>query len=203
MSFLNLFGRREPADGAVPALETAATGISLAEFDSAAVSNPVAGRRERMADAGSAGVMEALGAKVLHGWLQNRHQTLIPLTLNLSLLGPEQQNALARILASFVLAGRPGADAAAAMPMLRSWLAGLGAAAETLAAFDAALEAPMPLNAVFEAAQAQELTIYAYVAALMAADSRYPASVMLCEMVQARFDLPPAVVRSAMRRYRR
>ncbi len=156
-----------------------------------------------MADPGSAVVLDALSSKLLHGWLQNRHQTLMPLTLNLSLLSPEQQSALVSILSSLLLAGRPSDDVETVVPTLRSRLTELGARAETLAAFDAALQSPMPLNIVFDVAQAQTLTIYAYVAALMAADPRFPASVTLCDLVQARFALPSAVVRSAVRRYRR
>ena len=161
------------------------------------------GRRERLADAGAADVAEALGAKVLHGWLQNRHQTLMPLSLNLAIMQPEQRAGLARILASLLLAGRPAADAVEFAPVLRNWLAGLSADLDVLSSFDAAIETPLPLNVVFETALTYELTIYTYVAALMASDARYPVSVMLCDVVQARFDLPTAMVRSAVRRYRR
>ena len=165
---------------------------------------PIAsGRRERVADAGSAVINETLGVKLLHGWLQNRHQTLMPLTLNMSIMTRDQQDALARIMATLLLAGRPADAAAEFSPVLRTWLSGLGAGIDTVATFDAAIEAPLPLNALFETAQAGELTIYTYVAALMASDTRYPVSVMLCDLVQARFDLPTALVRSAVRRYRR
>ena len=161
------------------------------------------GRRERGADAGTAVISDALSAKLLHGWLQNRHQTLMPLTLNLSLMTSEQQEYLAGISASLLLAGRSADDAAEFAPVMRSWLSGLGGGTTALAAFDRAIEAPMPLNVIFEMAQASELTIYTYVSALMASDPRFPVSVMLCDMVQARFDLPTALVRSAVRRYRR
>ena len=70
-------------------------------------------------------------------------------------------------------------------------------------AFDQAITVPVPLNEVFDLAQGLDLSIYAYVAALMTSDTRYSVSVMLCDMVQARFDLPTAIVRSATRRYRR
>ena len=163
----------------------------------------VTGRRERAADPGSAVLADTLGAKVLHGWLQNRHQTLMPLTLNVSLMTREQQEQLGAILASLLLAGRPGEAAADAAPALRGWFAGLGCDPTALTAFDRALVTPMPLNVLFDTAQSSELTIYTYVSALMASDSRYPVSVMLCDMVQARFDLPSALVRSAVRRYRR
>ncbi len=189
MGLLDFLIRREPAAELDQSEEPAA---------------PVAAsRRERAADAGSAVIAEALGAKVLHGWLQNRHQTLMPLTLNLSVMAEDQQARLARILASLLLAGRP-ADAAAELgPTLRSWLSGLGAGHATVAAFDQAMDDPLPLNVIFEIAQRNELTIYTYVAALVASDTRFPVSTMLCDVVQTRFDLPAALVRSAVRRYRR
>lgn len=203
MSLLDLFRRGEP-DGSAPELVAIATeasiaGLSHLEADAGSAS----GRRDRVADAGSDVVAEAIGTKLLHSWLQNRHQTLMPLSLNLAVMAPRQREGLARILASMLLAGRPAAEAGEAAPALRSWLAGLGADAAALESFDRALDAPLPLNVVFEVAQADELTIHAYVATLVASDARFPVSVMLCDMVQARFDLPTAMVRSAIRRYRR
>lgn len=199
-----LFGGAEPADGAAPALEAFATGVSPAMLDAVEVeASPSSGRRDREADAGADMLVDTLGAKLLHGWLQNRHQTLLPLNLNLAYLSADQKTGLARILASLLLAGRPADEAAAAAPALRQWLAGLGADHGTLQHFDAATTSPLPLNVMFDVAHAHDLTIYAYVAALMASDPRFPVSVMLCDVIQARFDLPSAMVRSAVRRYRR
>ncbi|RYY15079.1 MAG: hypothetical protein EON55_07095 [Alphaproteobacteria bacterium] len=201
MSFLHLFKRHEPADGAAPGLETVASGVdSLAATDTQAAGS---GRRERDAHEGSAVVQDALGAKVLHGWLQNRHQTLMPLTFNVGALSAMQRAALARMLASFLLIGRPSSEAFDLAPTLRTWLKSVGGDDGTLMDFDQALTVPLPLNEAFDLTQELGLSTYAYVAALMSSDTRYPVSVMLCDMVQARFDLPTAVVRSAVRRYRR
>ena len=199
MSFLQLF-KREPADGAAPALEALAS--EAGAFATEAQMHG-AGRRERDVNDGTAVIQDALGVKVLHGWLQNRHQTLMPLTFNVAALSAPQRAALARMLASFLLIGRPSSDAIEFGPTLRLWLSGVGGDPDTLVAFDQALAAPLPLNQTFDLAQELGLSIYAYVAALMASDTRYPVSVMLCDMVQARFDLPTAIVRSATRRYRR
>ncbi|GEM_PF-6750497 len=200
MSFLQLFKSREPADGAAPALEAFASGAGVSAVDTQVVGS---GRRERDSNDGTAVIQDALGVKVLHGWLQNRHQTLMPLTFNVGTLSTAQRAALARMLASFLLIGRPAPEATDYAPTLRTWLSGVGGDADTLTAFDEAASVPVPLNEVFDLAQGLDLTIYAYVAALMASDTRYPVSVMLCDMVQARFDLPTAIVRSATRRYRR
>lgn len=201
MKMSGLFGWKQPADGASPALEAVATGINL---DTINVQTAVgSGRRERNANDGSAVIEDALSVKLMHGWLQNRHQTLLPLTLNVATLPTARRAALARTLACFLLAGRSGAEAREFAPVLRTWLSSVGGDAEALSAFDDALMSPLPLNVVFDDAQALDLTIYAYVAALMASDSRYPVSVLLCDLVQARFDLPSTVIRSAVRRYRR
>lgn len=167
------------------------------------MASTLTGRRERDPNDGSSVIQDALSAKLMHGWLQNRHQTLMPLTLNIGMLSVEQRSSLARMLASFLLVGRPSAEAADFAPTLRTWLSGVGGDFDTLIAFDEALGSPLPLNVAFDIAQNSALTIYAYVAALMASDTRYSASIMLCDLVQARFDLPSAVVRSAVRRYRR
>ena len=196
MSFLQLFKRREPADGAAPALEAVASGIGPMAADAQIAGG---GRRERDANDGTAVVQDALGVKVLHGWLQNRHQTLMPLTFNVGALSATQRLTLARMLASLLLIGRPLPEATDFVPTLRTWLGGVGGDADTLMAFDQALTAPVPLNEAFDLTQELGLSTYAYVAALMTSDTRYPVSVMLCDMVQARFDLPTAVVRSAVR----
>lgn len=200
MSFLQLFKWGEPADGASPGLEAMASEGAPSATDTQAVGS---GRRERDVNDGKAVVHDALGVKVLHGWLQNRHQTLMPLTFNVATLSAPQRAALARMLASFLLIGRPSSEATEFGPTLRTWLSGVGGDPDTLVAFDQALTVPLPLNEIFDLAQELDLSIYAYVAALMASDTRYPVSVMLCDMVQARFDLPTAIVRSAARRYRR
>lgn len=199
MSFLQLF-KREPADGASPALEALASEVGPLATDTQTVGS---GRRERDANDGTAVIQDALGVKVLHGWLQNRHQTLMPLTFNVATLSAPQRAALARMLASFLLIGRPSSEAVEFGPTLRTWLSGVGGDPDTLMAFDQALTVPLPLNETFDLAQELGLSIYAYVAAIMASDTRYPVSVMLCDMIQARFDLPTATVRSAARRYRR
>jgi uncharacterized membrane protein YebE (DUF533 family) len=44
--------------------------------------------------------MEALAVKVLDGWLQNRHQTLFPLTLNLRSLDASGRELLVHMMAA-------------------------------------------------------------------------------------------------------
>ncbi len=140
---------------------------------------------------------------MLHGWLQNRHQTLVPLSLNLGRLTPEQRQVVIDGLAALLLAGRPRAAANQAAPALREWLASRGADPDAVAAFDRALVATPPLDSVFERAASLDLAVFIYVAAIVASNARYHASALLADVVQSRFDLPSAVARSAMHRYRR
>ena len=188
MSLLRLFRRAEFADPA-----------AVAEV---APPEP-ASRRERGANAGSAMVDEALAQKLLHAWLQNRHQTLVPLTLNFRVLSEAQRELIVGAMAALLLAGRPRAEAEAAQPALREWLAGMKAEPGVVAAFDAAMLAPPPLDQVMDRALALDVTVFVFVAALAASDARFPASLLLCDVLEARFELPSAVARSAIRRYRR
>ena len=163
----------------------------------------LARRRERLADPGSEVVATALSAKLLHAWLQNRHQTLVPLTLNLRVLTVEQRDVVVDGTAALLLAGRARADALERVPAIRQWLIGLGADPNALLRLETALAAPPSLGEVFDRASTLALAIYLYVGAVVAADSASGAPALIADLVQARFDLSTAVVRSAMRRYRR
>ncbi len=148
-------------------------------------------------------IMDALGQKVMHGWLQNRHQTLVPLTLNLRVLSDPQRALIAGALAGLLLAGRPRAEAMAVSPALRKWLEELGGDPASVAEFDRALSDPPSLDRILEATLELDVPVYAYMASLIASDPRFPASVLLSDVLQARFELGTGVVRSVMRRYRR
>lgn len=198
MSVLTFFRRAEP--GALPSPDLDATEIGATPTTT--VEAPL-GRRERRPDPGAAVIMDAVGQKLINAWLQNRNQTLVPLTLNFRVLSAEQHDSVISFLAALLLAGRPAADAMAAVPSLKTWLTGLGADPADLATFDAALAAPKPLGMLMEAAHALDTTIYAFIASLAAADQRFPASNLLCDVIEARFELPSAAIRSATRRYRR
>lgn len=203
MSLLGLFRRGEPSDGSAPALERTATGVSPDILEAAPELPAITSRRERAANAGSVMVMDTLGQKVMHGWLQNRHQTLVPLTLNLRVLSAQQRTLVAGALAGLLLAGRPRDDALAAAPTLRTWLQDLGADPASLDVFDQALLAPPTFDHIMECTLELDVPAYTYTAGLTASDPRFPASMLLCDVLQARFELPTAVARSMTRRYRR
>ena len=171
----------------------------------AAAASAPASRRERALGGGQDILLEVLGEKVLHGWLQNRHQTLFPLTVSLRTLEPAKADALARFLAVGLLAQGPVEDEAATkrVAAARAWFAGAGASPAALASLDAALADPPALSRIMADITAAGLAAYGYVAMLVALDARDPASAHLLDYVAARLGLPTTVVQSANRRYRK
>ena len=223
-----LFGGRAQPDGGSAAIEALVTGVSPAMLAAATELRPLSamdpavmlaspvslpsggdlhevpsamqGRRDRVLAGGKQMLIDSLAAKVLHGWLQNRHQTLFPLTVNLRSLKPGQAEVLAEWMAVAALATRPSEDHDGAG--LRDWLGSVGADAASLAALERALASPPPLDRALSAITRHGLGAYAYVAALMATDQREPATAPFLDYVAARLALPTTVVRSAVRRYR-
>lgn len=159
------------------------------------------GRRDRALAGGHQVLVEGVSEKLLHAWLQNRHQTLFPLTVNLRALDPDQAAALAGWAAVSAHATRSPAEAGRGAEAAREWLRSVGADAATLAALDAAIAGAPPLDRALAAVHG--LAAYAYVAALVLTDPRDPAAQPFLDYVAARLALPATVVRSAVRRYRR
>ncbi|HJS87936.1 MAG TPA: DUF533 domain-containing protein, partial [Acetobacteraceae bacterium] len=147
-------------------------------------------------------IAESLSEKVLHGWLQNRHQTLYPLTVNLRALQPSHAILLAQVTAVALLAGTEAPEAED-VEAVSSWLGTVGGDGATDAALRAALRAPPALSVLLHDVQQANLTAYAYVVALVAGVSRDPAGALFLDYLAARLGLPTNVARSANRRYRR
>ncbi len=188
----------------VQADETPDTGAAAS---ASAVDQPSAttGRRDRALDGGDRVVLASLAEKTLHGWLQNRHQTLYPLTINLRQLGPEQGAVLAGWAAVTLLAmpaDQAGSDQSR-QATTRAWLVSAGASGETTGAFDRALANPPPLNQAAARVIEHGVAPHAYVASLIALDPSHPVTAPFLDYAAARFALPSTVVRTATRRYRR
>ena len=200
-----LFRASTERDGASAALEAIATGVPppLLEPDAGASTSPVTGRRDRALAGGERVLIESVAEKVLHGWLQNRHQTLFPLTVNLRTLEAAQAVALANWMAVALLAttDRPKVDVA--KQQARAWLGSAGADPATLTALDTAFAAPPALHQALAAVAGPGVSAYAYVVALIATDPHDPATPPFLDFAAARLALPDTVVRSATRRYRR
>jgi uncharacterized membrane protein YebE (DUF533 family) len=161
----------------------------------------VAGLRHRRLGLPAEILDRALAQKVLNGWLQNRHQVMLPLTFRLGRLEAGAVEVLMRFAATALLdASR--ADEAARRGVER-WLAEIGADEAALATFRSTLGAPTPSSTLLEAVRAHGLEPYAYAAAVVAADLRDPAGYFYASYVAARLALPADMVRSIDRRYRR
>ncbi|MDP4026877.1 hypothetical protein Q8W71_30235 [Methylobacterium sp. NEAU 140] len=162
---------------------------------------PTLDRRERASTPAERQLAEAIAQKMLHGWLQNRHQTLMPLSVNLALLPPDERGRVARFAA---LAATAGTDVTAPA-RLAAWLAGASADADTLAAYDAALGAPPAFGRTLADVAAPSCAGIAYVLALVAArgDDAGGAGHAFAEYVAERLALPGAARRSARRRHGR
>ncbi len=198
-----LFGEPVQRDGRATALEARAIGISPvpAETGRAGRGGATVSRRQRPLALPQESIAESLGEKVLNAWLQNRHQTLYPLTVNLRTLDTGRAALLARVMAVALLAaGRPSAERIEAAA---AWLGQAGGDDEVRRTLRAALDAPQPLSTVLREVQDAGLAAYAYVVALVATDARDDAGQLFLDYLAARLALPVNVVRSADRRYRR
>ncbi len=143
----------------------------------------------------------SLSQKVLDGWLQNRHQVLVPLTFRLGRLGPEDVGLLMRFTAAAVLNASVADDTARSIA--ERWLGDIGARPETVALYREALDAPVPLSSLIQAVRDSDLAPYAYAAAVAAIDMREPVARLFANFIAARLALPADAVRSIDRRYRR
>jgi uncharacterized membrane protein YebE (DUF533 family) len=183
-------------DGGATALETPATGIPPGVLDGALAAARNGGRRDRPLASPPAVLTQAIAGKVLLGWLQNRHQTLYPLTVNMGALEPDQVRLLARMMAVALQSGAAPAEVAPAA----AWFESAGGDA---AAVRGALAAPPPLSTLVRDLKEANIAAYAYVVALASGAWRDPAGRLFLEYLATRLDLPIEVVRSANRRYRR
>ena len=158
-------------------------------------------RRQRQLPFPREVVAETLAGKVLHAWLQNRHQTLYPLTVNLRTLDAGRGALLARMMAFAMLAGTAAPSEGRVEESVR-WLAQVGGGSEVTEAFRAALGAPDPLRVLLHEMQDAGMVAYAYVVSLVATDPRDEAGQLFLDYLAVRLALPVNVVRSADRRYR-
>ena len=160
-----------------------------------------ASRRQRQLALPGEIVADSLAGKVLHAWLQNRHQTLYPLTVNLRALDPGRASLLARMMATSSLAGGrvPGAER---LEDCVAWLRRAGAGDAVIDAFRDARDTPVPLRALLQEVQGAGVAAYAYVVSLVAVDGRDEAGQRFLDYLAVRLDLPINVIRSADRRYR-
>lgn len=147
-------------------------------------------------------LQDAVAAKALDAWLQNRHQTLFPLTLNLRILDPAARRLIVRMVAASVLAGG-AAPASEERQRIQQDLAAAGAGEEERALLDAALDEPGPLPPLLGALQEARLGAHAYAASLIALDRRADTGRAWLHYLATRFRLPSEVILGLERRQRR
>lgn len=193
-----LLERRIDRDGQASALEAALAAPLAADADLAADPGRRGDRRLKLPQE----ILDrSLSGKVLDGWLQNRHQVLVPLTLRLGRLDAGDVALVMRFTAVAVLnatdAGPP------ARRFAERWLAEIGAVSEGLAPFHAALDDPPPLSQALAALRERDLAPFAYAAAVAVVDTREPVGRLFASFVAARLALPADAVRSIDRRARR
>lgn len=190
MNLLHRLVAGHPRDGTAEALEQQ-SGI-LAE-------PPANRRRHRLPGNPRDLILASLGQKALHGWMQNRHQTLFPLTVNFQTLSPEARDLILRAIATAMMAASPPTPPEQA----RTWLATVGATAADLARLDEALAAPEPLAPLLDTLLAANLGPYAYAVSLASTDRHSHAGPLYLEYLAARLAIPASVVKSVNRRYAR
>ena len=193
-SLLRAMERRFVRDDNLQVGEAPEHGTTSAEIEDG-------GRRGRRLGVPQEILDRSLSQKVLHGWLQNRHQVLVPLTFRLGRLEPDDVELLMRFTAVALLNGST-ADAASQRPVER-WLHDIGAADAAVAGFRAGLASPAPLSTLVAKLRERELSAYAYAAAVVAADTQEASGRLFANFIAARLGLPADAVRSIDRRYRR
>jgi len=199
MSLLQrLMGRPHP-DGQAPGLEAPAAGLVDGRAQGAAPVPSGSRPRSRLPAERRVLILASLGQKILHGWSQNRQQTLFPLTVNLRTLPPDACELVLRAAAAAITATAPPTP----REPIRAWLASVGAAEADLARLDAALAAPEPLAPLLDALLAAQLGPYAYAVSLAATDRHSPAGSLYLEYLAARLAVPANIIKSVNRRYAR
>ena len=131
---------------------------------------------------------------MLHAWLQNRHQTLFPLALNLRNLPGAQRDLLVQsMVASAAMAGGSTAP-------LESLLPRLGGDAEAAGTLAAALAQPPSVAPLLQALHRAGLGAHAYHVALLVGSGGGRLGQAWLDYLAACFELPVQVTRDLQRR---
>lgn len=181
--------RRADRDGQAPALEPE---VPTAPAPGSPARRPPVPPRAELDD--------RLAAQVLQAWLQNRHQTLFPLTVNLRNIPPDHATTLLRAMAAALTASPSGIEAR--LPKLDAWIEGAGGGEPERRGLRDALAAPPALGPLLAEVQDAKLAPLAYAASVAALDGAEPVNALYLDYLAARLALPPEVVRSANRRHR-
>lgn len=193
-----LFGSGDgQRDGQAHAIEEIATDIDIdqasAAFpDAAAPSRPLASRPHDV-------IVETIAEKILAAFLQNRNQTLFPLTVNMASLRAREKALLVEAVAAAMQAD--GAAEPDETEQVAAALRSMGAGDAERELLGEHLARPRPLPALLADIQDANVSALAYAASLMAVDRRIAVNELYLDYLAARLALPSEVVVSLNRRY--
>ncbi|MCQ8239747.1 hypothetical protein [Rhizosaccharibacter radicis] len=200
----HLFATARNRDGQAPGLEREISGGGVMEKIAAIDSMVQAGN---LLPAGAAprptvedGLHAILARKVLHGWGQNRNQTLHPLTLNFSSMPAADASVVMEAVACALLA--TGQDDADRVARADGALRMVHASPAQLDALHRALGEPPALHLVLRRLHRSRMGGHAYAATLRALDLRDGGAASFARYMAGRLGLPEDVASSLERRYR-
>lgn len=147
-----------------------------------------------------AALRDALGAKVLHAWAQNRQQVLVPLTVNLARMDRAGRDLLVGAMAAALAAD--GEVTPADRRRMEAVLGRIGADGADRQAARGALDQPPDVFALLAALEAASLGAHAYAASALVLERRGEVARHWLRYLAARFSLPGDLVARLARRYR-
>ena len=139
-------------------------------------------------------VQAALAQKILHGWMQNRHQTRYPLVLNLRNTTADEAALLLAVVRGALAAVDPGP---AAFQRAQDWIATIGGELQPGADPMLASLGPAPIEQLHTARLAPQ----AYAACAGSLGRRTATARRYLDFLAARLGLPDDVARSLNRRF--
>ena len=140
----------------------------------------------------------SLAQKLLHGWMQNRHQTLFPLVLNLRNLSAGEKKL---IVDAMTLALQAGESAGSAVGRAEAWLLSVGGEASDVAALAGSRTTPLRIDETVAAVCAAGLAPQAYAATVGTLSRRLTVNRRFHDYLAARLGLAEEVARGMNRRY--
>ncbi len=143
-------------------------------------------------------IQASLAQKLLHGWMQNRHQTLFPLVLNFRNLSADEKTL---IIEAMAVALQAGESAGLAAGRAETWLLSVGGDAQDVAALAQSRTAPCRIGEVAAALRAAGLAAQAYAAAVGTLSRRLTVNRRFHDYLAARLGLADEVARGMNRRY--
>ena len=187
--FARFLGGSADRDGHAHTLE------SLAERSLPSMERPGAAKADPRA-----GIAEGLAVKLLSGWLENRHQTLMPHTLNFGVLPPEHAELLILVMAAAAQAdGEIDPSEERQIPLA---LERVGAGEAEAGRLRHAFTTPRPLGPLLAQVHVAGLGAHAYAAALLAINRSNRVNQLFLDYLAARLALAPDVAESLESRYR-